>query len=81
MTSAGSGLCLSSRLVTSSMCDSCCDFKETVYIELVDGVTAEVVYDRVDLEIAEENGNQLISLEVKSLMMMPAKLQELMDRI
>lgn len=58
-----------------------CDFKETVYIKLVDGVTAEVEYDRVALEIAEENGSQLITLEVKSLMMMPAKLQELMDLV
>jgi hypothetical protein len=64
------------------MCDNCCsNFKEMVYIELVDGVTAEVVYDTVELEMAEERGDMMVTLEVKSLMMMPAKLQELMDRI
>lgn len=60
----------------------CNDFKEMVYIELVEGVTAEVVYDTVELEMAEESGDgRMISLRVNELMMTPAKLQELMDRI
>lgn len=64
------------------MCDICRrGLKETVYIELVEGVTAEVVYDTVDLELAQESGDRMISVEVTSLMMMPSKLQELMDRI
>lgn len=60
------------------MCRNCC--KETVYIEIADGVTARVTYNEEDYRYAEKD-KSLIEVEVVSLMMTTEKLDELMERI
>jgi hypothetical protein len=60
------------------MCRDCC--KETVFIEIADGVTAQVTYNREDYNYAERDGS-LLDVEVVRLMMTTEKLDELMENV
>lgn len=60
------------------MCRDCC--KETAYIEIAAGVTAQVTYDATDYRLAEEDGS-LLDVDVVRLMMTTEKLDELMRQV
>lgn len=63
------------------MCDMCCwNSKETVYIQIAEGVTAQVTYSREDYRYAEREKN-LLDVEVVRLMMTTEKLDELIENV